>query len=86
MSDEQRDAAHGDALDDVYYTIDEVAKQFKVTRQAVYNWMNAGDLAYVRVGAHRRVTRRALAAFVRAGVPGDAAGDSKAPVPMPVMA
>jgi excisionase family DNA binding protein len=58
-------------MEDEYFTIEEVAKRFKVTRAAVYKWMRAGDLPYVYVGKDRRVTGTALKAFVRPGRPED---------------
>lgn len=54
-------------MDEEYYTIDEVAKRFKVTRGAVYKWMRSGDLLFVYVGKDRRITGTALRAFVRPG-------------------
>ena len=50
-----------------FYTINEVAEKLKVTRAAVYKWMAAGQLGYVVVGKHRRVTSEALNAFIRSG-------------------
>ena len=55
-----------------YYTIEEIAERLKVTRGAVYKWMNSGQLGYVMVGKHRRITGDALRAFVRPGRPDDA--------------
>lgn len=54
-------------MDEEYFTIDEVAKRFKVTRGAVYKWMRSGDLPFVYVGKDRRITGAALRAFVRPG-------------------
>jgi excisionase family DNA binding protein len=54
---------------DEFFTIDEVAQMFKVTRTTVYEWMRSGELAYVQVGARRRVTRSAIDAFVKEGRP-----------------
>lgn len=54
-------------MDDEYYTIEEVAKRFKVTRGAVYKWMQAGKLPYVYVGGNRRITGSALKEFVKPG-------------------
>lgn len=50
-----------------FYTVDQVAEVFGVTRTTVYEWMKTGRLAYVQVGGRRRVTQSALDAFV---VPG----------------
>lgn len=54
-------------MDDEYYTVEEVAKRFKVTKAAVYKWMRAGDLPYVIIGKDRRITGSALKAFVKPG-------------------
>jgi len=54
-------------MDDEYYTVEEVAKRFKVTKAAVYKWMRSGELAYVIIGKDRRVTGSALKAFVKPG-------------------
>lgn len=55
-----------------YFTIEEVAERLKVTRGAVYKWMHSGQLPFVMVGSHRRITGDALRAFVRPGRPDDA--------------
>jgi excisionase family DNA binding protein len=52
-----------------FFTVDEVAKTFKVTRATVYEWMRSGDLAYVQVGGRRRVTQSAMNAFIKEGKP-----------------
>ncbi len=57
---------------DEFYTIDEVAKMFKVTRATVYEWMRSGDLAYVQVGGRRRITQSAINAFIKEGKPEEA--------------
>lgn len=54
-------------MPDKYYTINEIAELFGVTRPTVYEWMNTGRLEYVVIGARRRVTQRALDAFVESG-------------------
>ena len=54
---------------DEFFTVDEVAELFKVTRTTVYEWMRSGELAYVQVGSRRRVTRSAIDAFVKEGRP-----------------
>jgi excisionase family DNA binding protein len=54
-------------MDDEYFTVEEVAKRFKVTKAAVYKWMRAGDLPYVIIGKDRRITGSALKAFVKPG-------------------
>jgi excisionase family DNA binding protein len=64
-------------MDEEYYTIDEVAKRFKVTRGAVYKWMRSGELAFVYVGKDRRITGSALRAFVRPGSPDEVQDDKE---------
>ncbi len=54
-------------LDKEFYTVNDVAQLFGVTRTTVYEWMSSGRLAYVVVGRRRRVTRDALHAFIRPG-------------------
>ena len=53
--------------DEKYFTIEEVAKLFKVTRQAVYKWMANGDIHFVYVGKHRQITKTDLRNFVKPG-------------------
>jgi excisionase family DNA binding protein len=50
-----------------YYTINEIADMFGVTRTAVYDWMNSGKLEFVVIGARRRITQTALDAFILSG-------------------
>ena len=52
---------------DEFYTVDEVAKMFKVTRTTVYEWMRSGSLAYVQVGGRRRIRGSAIEAFIKEG-------------------
>lgn len=63
-------------MDERFYTIDQVAELFNVTRAAVYKWMKAGQLKYVVVGAHRRIPQTALSAFIREGRPEDVEEES----------
>ena len=58
-------------MDERFYTIDQVAELFSVTRAAVYKWMKSGQLKYVLVGAHRRIPQTALNAFIKEGQPED---------------
>ena len=54
-------------MDEEYFTIEEVKQRLKVTRVTIYAWMASGDLPYVVVGKHRRVTATALRNFIRPG-------------------
>jgi excisionase family DNA binding protein len=56
-------------MEERFYTIDQVAETFSVTRAAVYKWMKAGQLKYVLVGAHRRIPQSAINAFIKEGKP-----------------
>lgn len=51
-------------LDEEFFSVAEVAEKLRVTKAAVYKWMQAGRLEYVYVGDDRRVTRAALEAFI----------------------
>ncbi len=64
-------------MEERFYTIDQVAQMFAVTRAAVYKWMKAGQLKYVLVGAHRRIPQSALNAFIREGKPEDVREDER---------
>lgn len=57
--------------DEHYYTPAEVAKHFRVTRQAVYNWINEGKLPAVKLGQAIRIPSSALRAFVQPVRPGE---------------
>jgi excisionase family DNA binding protein len=63
-------------VDEEYYTIPEVAELLKVTRAAVYKWMAAGRLDYVYVGDDRRVSKAALAAFIKSSTEEGKAGET----------
>lgn len=54
-------------LDKEFYTIQEVADLFEVTKPTVYDWMKNRGLSWVRLGARRRITRQAIQAFIKAG-------------------
>jgi excisionase family DNA binding protein len=48
-----------------FYTINEIASMFGVTRATIYQWMNGGKLAYIVVGCRRRIPQEALDAFIK---------------------
>ena len=52
-------------MNERYYTINELTAMFGVTRTAVYDWMNAGKLDFVVVGARRRILQSHLDAFIQ---------------------
>ena len=55
---------------EILYTVNEVAKQFGVTRTTIYKWMADGSLPYVMVGQRRRIPEWALKAFIRPAAEG----------------
>lgn len=52
-----------------FYTIKQVTEMLGVHRTTVYDWMNAGRLAFVQVGERRRIPKSALDAFIKEGKP-----------------
>lgn len=42
-------------MDDAFYTPEELATMLKVTRQAVYNWIQQGQMEAVRIGGTVRI-------------------------------
>ena len=42
-------------MNDQYFTIEEIATRFKVTRQTVQNWIREGRLESVKLGRARRI-------------------------------
>lgn len=50
-----------------YYSINQIAEMFGVTRTAVYDWMNSGKLDFIVVGARRRISQSAVDAFLAKG-------------------
>ncbi len=43
-----------------YYTPDEAAAHFRVTRRCVYTWLRTGKLKGTRIGGVWRITRAAM--------------------------
>ncbi len=65
-------------MDERYYTIEQVAERFGVTRAAVYKWMKQGQLDFVVIGSHRRITDSAIKAFIKQGTPEDLEAEPEA--------
>ena len=57
--------------DEHYFTPAEVAQRFRVTRQAVYNWISEGKLPAVKLGQAIRIPSSALKTFVQPVRPGE---------------
>lgn len=59
-----------------YLTVDEVATRLKVSRQAVYNWINEGRLKAVKAGRATRIPESAVKAFLTPWKPADEREDN----------
>ncbi len=62
-------------MDREYFTPNEVAARFKVTRQAVYKWIEQGKLEAVRIEKAVRIPRESIEKLVRPIRPGTRVGD-----------
>lgn len=51
-------------MNEQLFTVDEVSKQLKVTRQTVYNWITAGKLDVIRAGRSIRISASAIERFL----------------------
>ena len=52
---------------DVYYTPEELAAMLKVTRQAIYNWVQQGRMEAVRIGRTVRIPSDDVERVLREG-------------------
>ena len=52
---------------DVYYTPEELAAMLKVTRQAIYNWIQQGRMEAVRIGRTVRIPSDEVERVLREG-------------------
>jgi excisionase family DNA binding protein len=52
---------------DPFYTPDELATLLKVTRQAIYNWIQQGRIAAVRIGRTVRIPGDEVERLLRDG-------------------
>jgi excisionase family DNA binding protein len=55
------------AMADTFYTPDELAAMLKVTRQAIYNWIQQGRLEAVRIGRTVRIPGEEVERVLREG-------------------
>lgn len=63
--------------DDRFYTVKEIADTYRVSRQAVYDWISSGQLRAISIGKRVRVPYSALAAFIRDIHPGERVDDNE---------
>jgi excisionase family DNA binding protein len=54
-------------MPDVFYTPEELATMLKVTRQAVYNWIQQGHMEVVRIGRTVRIPAEEVERLLREG-------------------
>lgn len=66
-------------MNETYFTVREIAEKFRVSRQAIYDWIEAGQLKAVRVGRRVRIPESALADFARPIEPGEKIEDDEEP-------
>lgn len=64
-------------MEEKQYTVKEIAAHFRVSRQAVYDWINSGRLAAIRIGERVRIPEGALHSFIRPAQPGEKIEDSE---------
>ena len=47
-----------------FYTIEDVMGMFEVSRGTVYNWRNAGDIKFVKIGNTVRIPAKSLKKYL----------------------
>lgn len=52
---------------DAFYTPEELAAMLKVTRQAIYNWIQQGHMESVRIGRTVRIPSEEVERLLREG-------------------
>jgi len=52
-------------MDEIFFTPNEVAKKFKVTRQAVNKWVREGKLKAVKLSSLWRIPESSLQEFIK---------------------
>lgn len=50
---------------EIYYTPEEIAERFKVTSNAVRQWIRQGQLKFVMLGSVYRISQSALDEFLK---------------------
>ena len=54
-----------DVLTTHYWTVEEIAKQLRVSKMTVYRLIETGEIDHIRVGRNYRVTEESLRAYLR---------------------
>jgi excisionase family DNA binding protein len=71
---QQRDSTPRQLAERLAYSVDEVAQITGLSRDLLYDQMRTGQLAYIKVGRRRIITRQHLEAFLTAR-PGTESGN-----------
>jgi excisionase family DNA binding protein len=58
-------------MNETYSTVKEIADKFRVSRQAVYDWIESGQLKAIRVGKRVRIPESSVAGFIKPIGPGE---------------
>lgn len=58
-------------MDEKQFTVKEISEHFRVSRQAVYEWINTGKLRAIKLGERVRIPDSALRAFIQEVKPGE---------------
>ena len=53
-------------VDEVYYTLAEIAQRLKVSYRTVYRWVHAGELSAFKLGTEWRIAESDLQEFLQA--------------------
>ncbi len=64
-------------MDEKYWTVKEVAAKFRVSRQAVYDWIAEGKLRAVKISERVRIPNSAVEELVRPIEPGESLEDAE---------
>ena len=64
-------------FDEEYYRVSELTKKFKISKYAVYKWINDGKVQAIRVGSSIRVLKSSFDAFIHPILPGEIDVESK---------
>ncbi len=52
------------AVEETYFTVEEVAERLKVSHMTVYRWIKAGKLDAYKIGGEFRITERDIERFL----------------------
>lgn len=62
-------------MSDIYFTVDEVAKQLQVLPATVRKWLKSGQLKGIKIERLWRIRQEELDNFLKVGCPGEAERD-----------